>query len=474
MIRKLHIYIFATAALLAAPGCEKWLSMQPKSEIAAETLFKTPEGFGIALNGIYTNLSSPSLYSGELKYTFVDVLARCYELGNTLYNDLERYDYASVESNIQSMWSLAYNVIANCNSLLEELGKKGDAFFSPHERNMLEGEALAIRAMLYLDLVRLFAAAPVVRDEETIPYYDKLTKTTTPPLMKSSGILALAIADLERSRELQREFDTTDEARRWFIFPDRFRVAHGGIFDDGQRGFRMGYYAATALLARTALYAGNNRLAYDSAMELIGDTELLAFTSATIVNSNAYDRLLANDIIFALYRKEFEKGFNAVTFLVANTDAIFGTDVNDDYRKVCYLSAGDRLLKYNLVATPTDVTDKNREGYITSAIPMIRLSEMYHIAAEAIYDTDAAEAIGLLNMLREKRGCKGTLLPAESKNAMLDLLINDARREFLGEGQLFFMYKRLNRTILDEGSGNQTLTDKFIVPIPVRETPSNN
>ena len=70
-------------------GCmKKWLELEPKSEVSADVLLSTPEGFSVALNGIYTNLSSEPLYGGELVFNLVDVLGRVYETKNSLYDGL--------------------------------------------------------------------------------------------------------------------------------------------------------------------------------------------------------------------------------------------------------------------------------------------------------------------------------------------------------------------------------------------------
>lgn len=85
-----------------------------------------------------------------------------------------------------------------------------------------------------------------------------------------------------------------------------------------------------------------------------------------------------------------------------------------------------------------------------------------------MYDSDPDGALGMLNSLRAKRGCTVPLSAVPDKSAFLNAIINDARREFVGEGKLFFLYKRLNKTILDETNGNQTLTEKFILPVTER------
>lgn len=467
MIQKIRLFILAGIMILSSGCVKKWLELEPKSEVSADVLFESPEGFSIALNGIYTNLSSYTLYGGELSHGMVDVLARCYDLKNTLYDQLKNYDYVSagMEQRINSIWALAYTTIANCNGLLLELNKKAPGFFKEHERARLEGEVLAIRAMLHFDLLRLYAPAPVVQDAVAIPWYTTLSHVPMPE-KPTSELLQLIIADLTRSKALQKDFDTRNEAKEDF---HRYRFRFGTdqtFYGTGKRGFRLGYYATTALLSRVALYANNKQLAHSNAMEVINDKTAaneptITFTPATIIDVGAYDRLLSEDLIFALYRKRFENSFNHVTFLLPNTNQIFGNDLNSDYRKKCYLSTnGRQLLKYD--------TTQDREGEITAAIPVFRLSELYHIAAETMYDSDPDGALGLLNSLRAKRGCTIPLPAVPDKAAFLDAIINDARREFVGEGKLFFLYKRLNKTILDETNGNQTLTDKFVLPVTER------
>ena len=134
-MKKLCLILAGLMVLLS--GCVKdWLDLEPKSEVSANVLFKTPEGFSIALNGIYTNLSSTTLYGAELTHGMVDVLGRCYDLKNTMYDPLKNYDYVSsgMEQRINSVWALAYSTIANCNVLLEEMNKKEAKFFKTHER----------------------------------------------------------------------------------------------------------------------------------------------------------------------------------------------------------------------------------------------------------------------------------------------------------------------------------------------------
>ena len=73
-------------------------------------------------------------------------------------------------------------------------------------------------------------------------------------------------------------------------------------------------------------------------------------------------------------------------------------------------------------------------------MPVMRISEMYLIVAEC--SNDEAEAFDHLNRLRAARG----VAKANQALGLMNLVEAEFRREFIGEGQLFWFYKRQNRT----------------------------
>ena len=107
-------------------------------------------------------------------------------------------------------------------------------------------------------------------------------------------------------------------------------------------------------------------------------------------------------------------------------------------------------------------------------VPMILMSEVYYIAAEAIFDTKPKEARGYLELVKKGRGISKKFDNVTNKSEFIDLLVNDARREFLGEGQIFYMYKRLNRLIPASSyySSDILPTDENVV-LPKPDSESN-
>lgn len=92
---------------------------------------------------------------------------------------------------------------------------------------------------------------------------------------------------------------------------------------------------------------------------------------------------------------------------------------------------------------------------------------MYYIAAEATFDSNPAEAWGYFNTVRKNRGIGTEITNESSGEEFKSELIKECRKEFFGEGQIFYMYKRLNRDIVGH-SGVTIPADNniFVLPLP--------
>ncbi len=100
-------------------------------------------------------------------------------------------------------------------------------------------------------------------------------------------------------------------------------------------------------------------------------------------------------------------------------------------------------------------------------IPFIRLTEMYYIQAQYLAETSVAKGCELLELVRRKRGVNAPLTGRiTKKEELIKEIVKDAQKEFLGEGQAFYMYKRFNSPVL---KGNVAMTmapENYVVPIP--------
>jgi hypothetical protein len=87
---------------------------------------------------------------------------------------------------------------------------------------------------------------------------------------------------------------------------------------------------------------------------------------------------------------------------------------------------------------------------------------------EYLASVDLPRAIDLLGGMRLARGSK-TAVAGISREDFLQELYLEMTREFLTEGQTFFLYKRLNEPIFN-GGGNIDMTGRYVLPLPHSET----
>lgn len=106
-------------------------------------------------------------------------------------------------------------------------------------------------------------------------------------------------------------------------------------------------------------------------------------------------------------------------------------------------------------------------GVVNSLIPMLRLSEMYYILAEA--SLDETEALNSINLVLENRGMN----KLTSKEDIPATLLSEYQKEFFGEGQLFYYYKRTNATSIPTALSTTDYVMKDVnyqMPLPEIET----
>ena len=62
----------------------------------------------------------------------------------------------------------------------------------------------------------------------------------------------------------------------------------------------------------------------------------------------------------------------------------------------------------------------------------------------------------------------------DSLKELMDEIILDARKDLMCEGQMFFMYKRLNKEMVPSASRpgfNKNMREGYVIPIPTSESP---
>lgn len=463
-----YTYILYVGIALLLSSCNDWLDVQPRSQVEDTELFETESGYKEALAGVYSSMVSTKTYAKEATYGFIGVLGQEWDFYySSQYDDAAAYNYeaAMPTSYIREFWANSYSGIANANNLLRHIDSH-PGLFSKDNYGVIKGEALALRAFLHFDLLRCFGVSYAVNpDQPAIPYSTALSYRVFPQLTVHE-VAEKAITDLLAAEELlktsdpiitEREIDET--------------VDNGYLIN---RQMHLNYYAVKALQARIYLWMGENDKAFDAAKEVI---ESGKFTWSTVANMQAgYDRCFGDEHLFALNNltltadiadKYFSDG-SQYSFAVTRDRLLdYFDNATQDYRYTFLFKSGSATHANNRYITKYDESSST-STYYKYKMPLIRLSEMYLIKSEVEYregDADAAKAT--LNQLRRARNLPGLdELPTD-----FDLeLIREYRREFLGEGQLFFLYKRLNRANILYSTVDAVAEKVYTFPLPITET----
>lgn len=479
-MKKILIYVSA-AVLLALNSCDAWLDVKPYDKMSEDELISAESGFVKRLNGIYIELNSDMLYGGALSVEMIEIMGGAYVIGtdNSVwgnYADLSAYKYDTDywRARMSETWNKAYSLILNCNLLLESL-ENTSVRFTGDNYKIIKGEALALRAMLHFDMLRIFG--PVYSrnpDQKSIPYYKGYTVTPN-DVLPASEVAENIMHDLLEARILLAD----DPVRTSGTMMDA--PSDGSSVFMYYRNLRLNYYAVAALLARASLYFGDREAAYGYSKEVIDAApKVFPFVDKSLVTGSPDDpdRIFSSEVIFALshsrrnviYKDYFDPSrIPNFVFRMDNdlmSRMVFGGGAatggnQDDYRyRVNWVATGANRYFYKY----SDMVDSG--NIRNTMVPLIRLGEMYLIAAEARSE-NIADGTVYVNRLRAARGV-GNIQALDRKILQCEYI-----RELYGEGQLFFMYKRMFSPILrsaTQGAEQQPSDAVFTVPLPDTET----
>lgn len=495
----MKVYIILSLLILGLCSCDSWLDVQSEQEVYEESMFEEGRGYYTAMNGLYILMSENVLYGANLSYGAMEAWSRSYEANSNLttFTDLANLDYqnSGPVSLAESIWLRCYKVIAEANNLIQNLEKDHDVVFKHGEltRNMILGEAYAIRALMHFEVVRIFAKAPVVDQggvSATVPYVTEFPSHLNVPVA-TKKILESVIEELEKARELVKPFDLDDRYPGALSYADnnvdrRLKLEVTGeltVTHDREEFFRyranrLGYYAITQLLARVCSYAGDVDKAYlyaNEIVEMVNTQTIYRFTPPAFIGNpvtmlGTVHPRLHEEVIFGVYNTKLSD-FTEVYFGVNSSNKLKITDPN-----ALFENSNDIRLKaiVDLMPTKFSLTGNNADNMLraSTTVPVMRIPEAYYIAAESIFDKDKEKALEIFHAVLEKRLNQAYALPSSvTKEQFMDALINEYRREFLCEGQLVFLYKRLNVPIRVPG-GEFAHNGNLVLPVPNTEAGS--
>lgn len=484
----LRNYIYLGMVFLFAgtiTSCSDWLDYNPKDRQTANSQFSTRSGFYSSVNGVYNNLLSGTLYGANLTYGMLDLMGKRYYTGSissSLKYKYSHYNYTDddVSDAFSSLWSAAYSNILNANVILQA-AEQQKGVLSDRDVNLIKGEMLALRAFLHFDILRLFGPIYSVSPEAvSIPYNNSAEAQSYDFLPLNKVIYDCLIPDLTNAENCLRQSDP--------IIEEGVLASEAEAGDNYMRyrQLRLNYYATILLKARVYLWAGDMENALVEAKKITdnaGIHTIFPFVDSDRLLGNSVnpDRVFSTEVLFGAYNDNLYDAY---------TDNFDGANLGDgtvlqprssyietvfpnqaDYRFQSQWSAYGST--YNFTKFREISFSENSMPFYVYFMPFMRLSEAYYIAAEASLETDLGAAITYLNTILAARGIT-TLQPTATSKEVLDEIKSEYIRETWGEGQIFYLFKRLRMNITSAYNGEAAATTSassaiYVVPMPVSE-----
>ncbi len=489
--------ILLVALCLSFVSCEKFLDLNPKNEVVNDDMFSSKEGIESTLYGVYGAMKSKTLYGENLSFGIPEILANNLKAYWVYYfQHFMEYDYTHVESvnQLLRVWTNAYEVIAYCNNIIQNLEDLDPESYSLYDLYL--GEAYGLRAFMHFELMKYFAPhVELYPNEEGIPYSTSYS-FEHPSFYTVSQVYERIIADLKKAQELligDTEFMTYPRADfiNGYDIRENFQKA---------RTIHFNYYAATGTLARAYWMKGDYDKAATEAYKVINSEAFPLVTKDNVYNLMPA-KLNGKETIWGIYSTDYitqttnrlanistgsaftiytPEGNNFTNYTQIYSQYSTGDGSNDNRYSGWFgdpeaaTGEEDTYTTTNLLKLFNDKSISNAGAYngYYDGISMMRIPEMYYIAAEAaIRNGSSGEATILLNAVLESRG----LIALDLRNPVLvpdlDMLYNERHKEFFGEGMRWLEMKKMNMDI-ESNSYYATLpasNDYYVFPIPNEE-----
>ncbi|MDR1224309.1 MAG: RagB/SusD family nutrient uptake outer membrane protein [Tannerella sp.] len=460
-----HIFLFLTVTVFLFPGCgNDWLDeMVPQTSAETEKSLTTLTEAEYALNGIYDLYREYQYYGARFTY-YGDAKSEDMQTRGDSKRVAKYYLFLFNAVDAPSnFWSFPYKAIRNANNIISFTDKYTATDSEKTKFNNIRGQALTMRAMSHFDLVKIYGM-PYTKDNGASPgvpvVTESLSNDAKPARNTVAEVYAQVIKDLEDASGL------ISKAR-----------------NDGQ----LNWFATRLLLARAYLYRGDNAKAYEVSADLLKQAEGTSFKLFTNAEyPKAWSQQTGSEYFYVIYNSadEISDANEFISYLMHRSGyddlsissdylSLIDEDEDDVRRKIIERYATNRsyLQKY---AAP---------DYKVSNIPILRISEAYLIAAEAAVKlNDRENAAGYLNAIVSRANPEKSVT---ADDMTLERVLNERRKELVGEGHRLFDAMRNNQTIERKGASHtsalltaETRTFnrdfyKILMPIPRGEMTVN-
>ncbi|TYR37843.1 RagB/SusD family nutrient uptake outer membrane protein [Sphingobacterium phlebotomi] len=469
---KIFKYIALACMSLGLCACESYLDVGvPKDEVASGLAFSDDKVATASVTGVYARMN-------QLNYQFANVLSMvlpameadefAYAAQYAAYDEYKNNAVLPSNQFLGTLWSQPYQYIAQANMCLE--GLEASTAISPQVKSQLIGEAKFLRAFCYFYLVNNFGAVPLILGTNVS---ENNVKGRTP----EDEVYTAIIDDLKDAKA--KLFDGYPSGTDVDATGERIRPNKG---------------AATALLARTYLYAGKPDLAEIEATEVINNPlyKLLPTTAMDdVFLKNSEEAIWQIQAVNTAGGRNTWEGFLIIPANLETGTALFRLIPNYLYDA---FESGDERHEHwvGKITTAAGVTHKYPYKYkarfgvtpVAEYTMVLRLGEQYLIRAEARYNQGKyAEAEDDINTVRQRAGLS-LLSLGNDADAVREAVEQERRVELFAEwGHRWYDLRRWPSV---NGTAGKTRADDILpalkpgwqsnaiyLPLPQEATMSN-
>lgn len=439
-----YIVLLLTVFLLASCK-DEFFETSPAGDLTGKETFSSTANIDALVNGTLRYLMESSTSQDNPGYAAImlsqevmgdDAIAR-----DGVYGFRDSYPYRDPYDNTTRralfFWSFQYKVIDNCNSIIANVDQ---ASGTDTEKRYLKGQALALRAFVYLNLVRQYQFTySKDKTAKAVPIYTTPTNPSSQPKARATveEVYNQVITDLSQAESLLVGFKRTVKNRldlnvvkglfaRTYLTMEKWDLAAAKA-----KEARAGY----AIMEPSQYLQGFNEV---SNVEWIWGHPQKA------------DQTLSGSSFFAYIDVTPATGYRSI--------------MPDPFFRKLFADQDIRKSLFELVTTPSDpmyrwykykkfIDKPDRSGNIV----LMRSSEMVLIEAESkARENDLPTAINALNELRVKRNLPALVNGTLNQTDLIEEVLLERRRELWGEGFRLPDILRLQRTVVR----NET-TDTF-------------
>ena len=431
---------------------DEFLAKEPYDKIITQNVILNFVTFNAAAKGVYDTFQDVVYYGGSTPL-MADLMSDNARNNNFLtFTDIDAYQVNTLDANVKRVWDKIPKVIAQTSIVIRQA--ENFNFGVDRDRaNRIIGELYIARALAYFDMQRFFAQ----------PYNFTADASHMGVPLVNEQLVGNEILSPARSSTKQ-------------VYDKIVSDLENGISmtgDETPTGFYFNKNSAKALLARVYLYMGNWPEANKLATEVINSGKYTLLTNANYVTS--WTLPTTTETIFSIVNTLTDNsGNSSVTNFYKSSRHLATADL---YNALATNDVRKRLITVGTLRVTKFAAAANNDN-----IPVIRLSEMFLIQAEALAEIGGTAnetlALAALNRIRLRANPTAGNFTGTG-NALKLEIENERRKELMFEGHRIFDLTRRKKTFTKFSTtlGTPiviTYPSNFtIFPIPQTEIDSN-